>query len=291
MNWLMRERSNYLEVLKLQNCILNITQYIDSFCAQYNIDYFLMGGSAIGAIRHEGFIPWDDDLDIFMTPTEYELFREKFQSNGDTVKYYLQEWGACDGMVSLAKLRLNKSTFIERDLQNWDINQGVYVDIFILHSCPDNKILRLNQYIWAKYIVAKGAANRGMRKQGLLGLLLLILDFFPKRFLLKFALKQVYYHNSETEFLCHFLGRAGFKSGLYKRAYFETYRRTNFELIYLNVPKYVERYLFDRWGDYMKIPAIEDTLKYQHSWKWSDSKYFSGFKESGIYDDEKYLLT
>ncbi|HCS73664.1 MAG TPA: hypothetical protein DIW17_07305, partial [Clostridiales bacterium] len=86
--------------LELQDKILEIAVYIDGFTKRYDLDYCLMGGSALGAKRHGGFIPWDDDLDIFMTPQNYELFRTKFNEYGDKDKYYLQEWGAVDGMVT-----------------------------------------------------------------------------------------------------------------------------------------------------------------------------------------------
>ena len=249
------------KVLQLQNCILSIAKYLNDFCEKHSVDYCLMGGSALGAVRHKGFIPWDDDLDVFMRPDDYEHFRETFKIEGDKKNFYLQEWGACDGMVSLAKLRLNTSMLIEKNLINWDVHQGVYVDIFILHTCPNNSIKRLNQYIWAKYLVTKGAANRGYKKTGFIGLLLSFCRLFPKRFLLKFALKQVYrYRNEESEFLCHFMGRAVLKNGLYKRSYFEQTKMLPFETIKLRVPKEVESYLADRWGDYMKIPPFEETL-------------------------------
>ena len=57
-------------IKELQNVILNIAYDIDQFCQKHNITYRLMGGSALGAKRHGGFIPWDDDLDVFMTPDE-----------------------------------------------------------------------------------------------------------------------------------------------------------------------------------------------------------------------------
>ena len=66
---------NEYGLLKLQDKILEIAVYIDKFCDEHGIDYCLMGGSALGAKRHGGFIPWDDDLDIFMTPDNYEKFR------------------------------------------------------------------------------------------------------------------------------------------------------------------------------------------------------------------------
>ena len=65
-------------LLAVQDKILEIMAYVDAFCVDHDIEYCLMGGSALGAKRHQGFIPWDDDLDIFMTPDNYEKFRDIF---------------------------------------------------------------------------------------------------------------------------------------------------------------------------------------------------------------------
>ena len=290
-NLMRPELQDTYHVLQLQNCILNIAKYLDELCLSHGIEYSLMGGSALGAVRHKGFIPWDDDLDVFMRPDDYERFRNAFIKEGNKKDFYLQEWGACDGRVTLAKLRMNHSMLIEKDLEEWDVNQGVYIDIFILHTCPDNKIKKLNQYIWAKYLVTKGAANRDYQRSGFIGLLVKFCRLFPKRFLLSFALNQVYKYNKETsENFCHFMGRAVLKNGQYKRSYFEKTKRVPFETITLCVPEKAEEYLTDRWGDYMKIPPFEETLKFHHSWKWSDHETFPGYKENGDYKDEKYLL-
>ena len=62
----------------LQNVILNLMLYIDELCVTNNIEYYIIGGTALGAIRHGGFIPWDDDLDIAMTRNNYKKFIEIF---------------------------------------------------------------------------------------------------------------------------------------------------------------------------------------------------------------------
>ena len=278
-------------ILQLQNCILKVAHYIDQFCEKCGVQYCLMGGSALGAVRHKGFIPWDDDLDIFMRPEDYTRFRNAFNDYGDKENFYLQEWGAKNGKVTFAKLRMNNTCLVEKDLQDWDMHHGVYVDIFILHTCPDSKVSRYNQLFWSKYLVAKGAANRHNRsKHGLTALILRVLELLPDRFLLGLALKNIYkYSKKSSENFCHFLGRAGLKTGLYKREYFSEVKRVPFESITLCVPSRVEDYLKDRWGDYMKLPSKEEIAKYQHSWKWSDSEEWRK-NVTPNHKDEKNLL-
>lgn len=262
--------------LSLQNKILEIMIYIDNLCRESNIEYCLMGGSALGAKRHGGFIPWDDDLDIFMTPDNYEKFRDVFNQSADKDTYYLQEWGLTEGMVTLPKIRLNNSTYIEEDLKDWDMHHGIYVDIFILHVCPNNRLLQLWQCLWSKYVIMRGACNRGYnRKKGLIGFVLNLMKPFPKKFLMEYALKQVYkYRNKKTDYYCHFLGKAVFKQGIYKREWMDNPRYVPFEMVMLKAPNKLEEFLSDRFGDYMKIPPPERIKWEQHAWKWDIDKDF-----------------
>lgn len=278
-------------IIELQNCILNIAEYIDRFCHENNIDYYLMGGSALGAIRHNGFIPWDDDLDIFMTLDNYEKFRKVFLEKGDNKNYYLHELGALDGKLASAKIRYNNSTLIEDVVSDMDIHHGVFVDIFILHNCPRPQIQRYWQYFWCRYIVVKGLSNRkNIRGNGLRRCILSFFKLLPKRFLLGYALKQVYkYRNCISNEYCHFLGRASISRGVYKKAQFDVPKRVPFETIEMNVPSMVEEYLHDRFGDYMKIPNIEEIRYFQHASHWDVNKPFLPRKQ-GVFGDEKYLF-
>ena len=275
----------------LQNCILNIAHYIDSFCLENGIVYYLMGGSALGAVRHGGFIPWDDDLDIFMTPEDYEKFRELFRLKGDKKNYYLQEMGASNGRIRAAKLRMNKTTFVEDVFKGKNVHQGVFVDIFILHRCPMEKNQRYWQYFWSRYLVIKGLANKKNVRGGLMRrFFLLFFRLFPKRFLLDFSLKQIYrYREFETNDLCHFLGRASIRRGVYKKSFFGEPKRVNFEKIKLNVPGEVEAYLKDRFGDYMKLPSEEEIKHFQHASIWDLNKGSEAL-DGIMFTDEKYLL-
>lgn len=287
---LMRPNEDEWGIMRLQNCILSIAKYIHDFCDDNGISYCLMGGSALGAVRHGGFIPWDDDLDIFMTPDSYEKFRKLFKEKGDKENFYLQE-KSLGGLTSTAKLRYNHSSYIEDAEKEKDVHKGVFVDIFILHTCPDRHISRKWQYFWAKYIVAKGLADRGTKKDGSMGVMLSLLRILPPTSLIGFALKQLYKYRYEvSEYLCHFLGHAKLNKALYRREYFSSVKLMPFETVSLYVPGHVEEYLKARWGDYMKLPSKEEIKRTQHCTNWSDAEQFAGFKPNGDYKDEALMF-
>lgn len=292
MDNLMKSKDDSWGILGLQNCILNIAKYLDDFCEVHNIDYCLMGGSALGAIRHKGFIPWDDDLDIFMRPDEYSRFREAFIKEGDQFKFYLQEWGDTQGRPAMAKLRLNNSHYVETDLECLDIHKGIFIDIFILHSCPDNKLGHWWQYFWSRYLVLKALANRNYKRRGIIvSMMLKPLKYLPRKAFVKFALNQIYRnHDKITKYFCHYIGRAGYKKGLYKSSYFNKSKRVPFETITLRVPERVEEYLTDRWGDYMNIPSKEEIAYYQHSSDWEVTADNKSVSEKREYADEINLI-
>lgn len=279
--------------LKLQDKILEIAVELDKFCNENDIDYCLMGGSALGAKRHKGFIPWDDDLDVFMTPDNYEKFRKAFEEKGNKDKYYLQELGLTDGMVTTAKIRLNGSTYLEESLKKYDMHHGIFIDIFILHNCPDSKLARLRQCFWAKYVIMKGLAARGYnRRGGIIGIALKILSLFPDRFLVKYGLKQVYkYRNKKTKYFCNFLGKAIFKNAIYKREWFENSVYAPFEKVQLKIPENLHDFLIFRFGDYMK-PPTPDRIKWeQHAEFWDTEKDFREYcKNIKSFADEKILI-
>ena len=289
MNNLMRQdTSDDWGIKELQNVILNIAYDIDQFCQKHNITYRLLGGSALGAKRHGGFIPWDDDLDVFMTPDEYEQFREAFNKYGDKEKYYLQELGASKGKVITAKVRLNNSYFEEEIIKDWHVHQGIYVDIFILHICPNNMLLRRWQYMWAKYVIVKGLANKEYKRRGgAVYFMLKCMKILPKRFLLNFGLNQVYaFRHQKTDFYCNYLGKALMKNGTYKYEHFSTVKRVPFETIEMNVAGGLEQFLTDRFGDYMKAPSMERIKYEQHASKWALGEQYQYEDKS----DEKYFF-
>ena len=107
-----------VKIEDIQDKLLEIAVYFDAFCKSNNVVYYLMGGSALGAIRHKGFIPWDDDIDVFMTYENYIKFFNACELSLDTDNYYLQKENTSEWPLFFSKLRMNGTTFIEEDTKD-----------------------------------------------------------------------------------------------------------------------------------------------------------------------------
>ncbi len=274
-------------IKELQNCILNIAKYIHDFCMQYGVEYTIAGGTTLGAVRHKGFIPWDDDMDLFMTPNNYEKFRKIFKEKGDHSKYYLQEGFSFNGMVNWAKIRLNNSTFIEEAVANKDIHHGVYVDIFLIHNSPKSKIKQIWMLFWGNYISFKEIINRNYNKRGrMFNIFLRAFRFLPSDFLVKFALQQIYrYRYKECDFKCNVYDRKPLKQLFYPNYYFDNVKPVEFEKVSLMCMGDPDSYLKACYGNYMEMPSLSQIKYKKHAMEWSVDKPFTP-RGKGLFLDE-----
>ena len=134
---------------------LKIMDEIDRICRKYDIKYFLAGGSMIGAARHNGFIPWDDDIDVGMSRTDYERFLE-ICKNELPSHYHLQTNKTDKGYVTMhAKIRDCNTTAIRKAewLVGATFNQGIFVDVVPFDNIPDNLIIRRLHYYVITFLV------------------------------------------------------------------------------------------------------------------------------------------
>ena len=119
---------------RLQDIATDILKCFHDTCEENDIRYSLAYGTMLGAVRHGGFIPWDDDVDVFMTYEEYEKFKNVFKSD----KYELLDWDIDkDYPYLFPKLRKRGTTLIERDISELNYNIGAYIDLFVLYPVPD----------------------------------------------------------------------------------------------------------------------------------------------------------
>ena len=245
----------------VQNKILEIMKFIDETCRKNDIEYFIMGGTALGAVRHGGFIPWDDDLDIFMTPDNYEKFKHIFNKI-DSEKFVLQEWKIVDKYLEYAKVRMNGTTFIEKAFtDNKNMHHGIYVDIMILHKCPENKIIKKAIYYACKYVVLVALSQRKWNPKTLFQKFALATLFtLPNTFLSKICYKFIYKYRDIKDNYCYFyfITKSKFNQGIFEKDLFDKPSEIKFEDTTLLCPNNIKKYLEHRYGDYMKLPSEKE---------------------------------
>lgn len=250
---------------------LEILLYIRDFCSELNIKWCLAYGSALGAMRHGGPVPWDDDTDIYMMVQDYERFRSEFLKRGDRERFYLQENINAGGMIEFAKLRLNNSCFIQPGMQSLDMHHGIYADIFILHPAPQNRLSLLAGRLAGYYVELKRMANQNYSGKKAAAPLMAILRAFPKGFGLKSALKFMYRHDGESR---DTLVSWGIPFRIYPKNMLFPAAELGYSGEVLPVPAKTGEYLRYIYGDWRCPPDIETALASVHAAQWSTDRDF-----------------
>ena len=138
---------------KLQEVILFIAKEINKICVLNGINYSLDGGSLLGAIRHKGFIPWDDDFDIAMKRTDYEKFIKVCDEVIDKDVFHMQTSdNTLHYAFAFAKVHLQHTEIIEDFSKNANVHHGIFLDIFPYDNLPDNYVIR-KIYLFANHIL------------------------------------------------------------------------------------------------------------------------------------------
>ena len=174
---------------KLQQIELELLQEVHRICKKCDIHYTIIAGTMLGAVRHAGFIPWDDDADVALLRPEYEKFRRACKTELDTNRFVFQDHRNTKGYRwGYGKLRRKNTLFLREYQENMPYMQGVFIDIFPLDSVPDNYFLRsLNNFecfcirklLWAK--VGKVSEKSWWKQQ-----IYMLLDLVPEKIVFEY---------------------------------------------------------------------------------------------------------
>lgn len=140
------------ELERLHAELYEILREIARVCRKHHIPYFIIGGTAIGALYDQAILPWDDDVDIGMTRKDYNRFLEIAPQELDS-SFFLS-WIGTDphSPYYFAKVKKNNTLFVEEMFKNVPMHPGIFVDIFPFDRIPDNKLLQRIQHETAKFL-------------------------------------------------------------------------------------------------------------------------------------------
>lgn len=252
-----------VDLKKMQQKSLEMAKYFVNFCNENNLLCYMCGGGAIGALRHEGFIPWDDDLDFFMPRNDYEKLIEIWNQKADTKKYSLIN--ANKNLIDhnlFITIRDNETTAIKPYQKGINISHGLALDIIPLDGCPDG-FKRKKQVFWALiYSLFKSQVipqKHGKLKKFVSKILLRIIPTKILKFKLwKFAEKQMTkYKIEDNENITELCSGPYYMKKIYKKEWFEKNVFIKFEDTKLPIPVGYDGYLKTAFGDYMKLPPKE----------------------------------
>ena len=262
---------------EIQAVSLEILKDVHEFCLKNDIKYTLQGGTLLGAIRHNGFIPWDEDIDIAMPRPDYERFCQTYASENG---YQLICRHNSECYVMYARVCEMKKTLVRCDVIPWiKTDTGIWIDVFPLDGAEDDyekatKRINSIQKVFSDTFPVRASYVKFSRARWIV----------PK---LKLIVKRILYHNSrifdkydkmckeiqygETEHYCNiaFLGY-GMKE-YHRTAVIDKCILHRFEDSDFYIMQGYDEALHEKYGDYMKLPPIEERkplLKYsKFYWK------------------------
>lgn len=240
-------------------------------CEKYNLDYFVVFGTLLGTIRHEGFIPWDDDIDVGMLRTDYEKFLEVAQKECGE-EYFIQTIDTDPNYhLYFAKMRMNNTVFVEDSLQKTTGNDGFYIDIFPYDVIPDDDIVmkkymkksvRLGMLLSISKVREPQIGTYGKGKTMVLTLIWHVLHYTMKIFgkskeVLWKTTKASYakYQNCDCKRLVTFSANA--EKWIIEKSEIQQLLNRKFEDVIVKVPRGYDSILKRCYGDYMQLPPEE----------------------------------
>lgn len=248
---------------------LEILIEVTRICRENNIEYFLDSGTALGAVRHKGFIPWDDDVDIGMTRASYDRFIDKAENQlGEN--YFLQTRQTDKNYpYSFAKVRKNGTAMIEWNTRNLKMHHGIWIDIFPYDFLPNDRIkrekqikksIRLHRIFLFKTMKERTSRPRKSIKWVCLSIIRKILRFsllvIPVS-ILEHLVNETFKEFNEIEtdnITCHCYGGGC----VFNRKDLLPTGKIEFEGCVFPIANNPDAYLKNLYGDYIILPPVEE---------------------------------
>ena len=267
---------------RLQDVLVEMMQDIHNVCIKREIGYALVGGSCLGAVRHQGFIPWDDDIDISMLREDWEKFRSCFDEElGEKYVMEAPQYGNKDCKTTWAKVYKKKTVLQEIMDVDTPYEQGIFLDLFFYENVSNNKIIRkidacLSDFLkgvatsmvfykypnelMKQYYGATPQTKRYYNMRRFLGFLFSWMSH--KRFCDCYD-QFVSRHKTPSEYITAPTGRKNYMGEILQRKWWIPQKQVKFENTEFLVPADSHNYLLTLFGkNYMQLPPVEKREKH-----------------------------
>jgi len=255
------ERS--VELRKVQEVELEILDIVHKVCVENHLKYSLAYGTLIGAVRHQGFIPWDDDIDICMPREDYDKFL-RIWSRYNFKDYILQNIETDEDFTqNFTKIRKNHTTFLQPKEEKYKYHKGVFIDIFPGDRVPDSKLKRQFQFLNMAVNLLYSRKFKSGSSSKMISIVENILFLFPKslqRKCRKVSEKIVKKYNFNYKLQYVFASTIDDAKTYYPSDIFENLVLLDFEGEKFYVFKDYDKCLRIQYGNYMQLPPEKERV-------------------------------
>jgi lipopolysaccharide cholinephosphotransferase len=255
------------ELRAMQLILLEALREVDRICEKHGIKYMLDGGTLLGAARHGGFIPWDDDLDIVMLRSEYERLRAACETELNPERYFFQDhttdlhypWG-------YGRIRVADSEFVRLGQEHLKMRTGIFLDIFIRDNAPVGKMAQalFGGYCFILRKILYSCVGKVREKNLVKRMIYCLINVIPRaRVFAEIERLAAKMNRRETGFVRNYTFAVVTRDkGTYaypKRWFSEVYedQGVTFEGHVFPISRYYKEYLTFVYGNYMELPPPE----------------------------------
>ena len=255
------------DIREIQQMELGIMEYIHEICQKIGVKYFLAYGSLIGAVRHKGFIPWDDDMDICMLREDYEKLQDYLIANPDERYEVMSYKNNLNYVYPFMKVQDNQTYLLEEDVRI-DSNMGIYVDIFPVDGYEDDsvfkdKMTRLIKKRQLSCYTFKGITNTKSLLNSLIRYISVIIFYFTNTNKYIRGIDELAKSRKVDDYeLVDYLIYKDMNKPVWKREWLNQTITGVFEGKEFMIPKNYHEILTSDYGDYMQLPPVE--LRFSH---------------------------
>ncbi|MDD5924001.1 MAG: LicD family protein [Clostridia bacterium] len=252
------------ELRDLQLKELETLVYFKNFCEKHGLQFCFCGGCCIGSLRNKGFIPWDDDIDVFMMRKDYEKFLRIWKQTEKEDRFVVLETSDDMFTGNIFATVVDKSATCVKDYQaELDIPHGLVMDVFPLDACPTG-IKRKSQKFWAMiyslYRAQTVPVNHGkILAFGSKVLLGIVPSKRMRNKIWRLAEKKMTKYNlADCDYITELCAGPHYMQNEYPKRIFEDVVFEEFEGYQMPIPKGYDEYLKIAFGDYMKLPPADE---------------------------------
>lgn len=257
--------------------LLEMLIEFDRICKKNNLNYQLYSGTLLGAIRHQGFIPWDDDLDISMLRNDYNKFLEVCKNDLDS-KYFMQTCFTDPGyLMQFGKIRKNNTIYLEKNSAECDMHHGIFIDIFPLDAVIPHtlkgKFQRNSLFVLNRLNLTRVKTICRDTDNCICKVMRFIPHYFmyliPRSFIAKLQGKICCMCNNDKniEYVSHLTNGSGIKRYnrfTVKKSYYDDLIEVKFEGNKFPVPRDYDQVLLSMYKDYKNLPPIKERNATRH---------------------------